>query len=201
MRSSACSRKFVLLTCCGGVARSRRRPSGGSSACPARHAVTWVTMPPSVPVGEQSSGTRDGAEVLPLSARTVPRPRVKIPDPGRFHRFPRSSPPSDTQTGKFPANQASLEHAVRPPAGRWAAPPSPRGGRSSPPHSLLPSFPRVPGQAAGSRAGRPRPAACPSPLRRKFSRSRMTSLGVWRPETSMDARRPGHGMCPSATTS
>ena len=26
----------------------------------------WVTMPPSVPVAEQSPGTRDGAEVLPL---------------------------------------------------------------------------------------------------------------------------------------
>ena len=60
----------------------------------------WVTtMLPSVLVGEQSSGTRDGAEVLPLSARAVSRPGVKIPGPGRFHRFACSSPPSDTQSG------------------------------------------------------------------------------------------------------
>jgi SnoaL-like polyketide cyclase len=48
-------------------------------------------MPPSVPAGEQSSGTRNGADVLPLSARPVSRPRVKIPGPGRFHRFACSS--------------------------------------------------------------------------------------------------------------
>jgi len=35
----------------------------------------------SVPVGEQSSGTRDGAEVLPLWARAVSRRRAKIPKP------------------------------------------------------------------------------------------------------------------------
>ena len=44
-------------------------------------------------------------------------------DPGRFHRFPCSSPPSDTKTGAISPKRAALEHA---PGGRSSRPPRPR---------------------------------------------------------------------------
>jgi hypothetical protein len=71
----------------GSVFDQRPCVSADPSACPARPLSQWVTVRPSVPAGEQSSGSRNGAEVLPLSARPVSRPRVKIPGPGRFHRY------------------------------------------------------------------------------------------------------------------
>ena len=40
--------------------------------------------------------------------------------------------------------------------------------------TIAPLIPRAPGRAAESTAGRARPAACPSPPRRKSRRSRMT---------------------------
>jgi len=54
----------------------------------------WLTLPPGVLVGEQSSRTCDGAEVLPLSARGgVPSQGWKSPIRGDFTGLRVQAPP------------------------------------------------------------------------------------------------------------
>ena len=95
------------------------RPSGSgprgcsgterSSACPVGRLSRWVIMPPSVLWWAVVGKT-------PCCPR-----RVKIPDPGRFPRFPCSSPPSDTQTREI-SRKTGIARTRRPAARR---PPGP----------------------------------------------------------------------------
>ena len=88
-------------------------------------AVMVREMPPSVPFGEQSSGTRDSAEVLPLPARSVYRPRAKIPVQGDFPGFRVQVPPRTRIPVRFPLNKQHLN--THPAAGPHGVPgPRPR---------------------------------------------------------------------------
>jgi hypothetical protein len=82
--------------------------------------------------------------------------------------------PSDTQTGEISRrtdNTRTRSLAASMPPGCVG---TPCGEAAMTAPLIVPLFPRVPGQAAGSTAGRPRSAACPSPPRRKSRWSRMT---------------------------
>ena len=84
-----------------------------------------------------------------------------------------SSPPSDTQTGEISPKPDITR--TRSPAACWPGRPAPPRGEAAMTAPLIaPLIPRAPGRAAASTAGRARPAACPSPPRRKSRRSRMT---------------------------
>lgn len=66
-----------VLRAASGLDRAETVPvqieSSRSSACQARPLSRWVTRRPNVPPGREASGTRDGAEVLPPSARRTHR--------------------------------------------------------------------------------------------------------------------------------
>jgi hypothetical protein len=145
-------------------------------------------------VGEQSSGTRYGAEVLPLSARAVSRPTVKILAPGRFHRLPCSSPPSDTKTGAISPKQTPLEHA---PGGRPARPPRPPAAQPPPVRKAamtawpVPPLSQALAAAAPVRASLARAARCHWPARWAGRTSSTASATVGAGTADQARPRPG----------
>jgi hypothetical protein len=87
-------------------------------------------------------------------------------------------PPRTPKPGKFPAQQASLEHAARPPASR-AVPAPPRGETAMTAPLIVPLIP--PRARPGTRGygRRARPADCRSPPRRSAGRhSQRTWAGL-----------------------